>query len=78
MRPVLSPRSVLVVAIILAIVAGYLVWHFTRANQARLGIRSRRTQIKSMWREVRRFAFRGIVVLVVFILLIYVVLKLRL
>ena len=65
-------------AIILAIVAGYLVWHFTRANQARLGIRSRRTQIKSMWREVRTFAFRGIVVLVVFILLIFVALKLKL
>lgn len=63
-------------AIILAIVAGYLVWHFTRANQARLAIRSRRTQIRTLWGEVRAFAFRGMVVLVVFILLMFVALKL--
>ena len=60
---------------ILAIAAGLLVWHATRANQARLGIRSRRTQIKGMWREIRKFALRGIVVLIVFILLILVALR---
>jgi cell division protein FtsB len=79
MRPVLFPDRFAVTAIlafILAFVAGYLVWHFTRANQARLAIRSRRTQIKTLWGEVRKFAFRGVVVLVVFILLIFVVLKL--
>jgi hypothetical protein len=62
-------------AIVIAIVAGYLVWHFTRANQARLGIRSRRGQIKGMWREIRTFALRGIVVLIVFVLLLYVALR---
>jgi hypothetical protein len=51
------------------------VWHATRANQARLGIRSRRGQIKAMSREIRKFALRGIVVLVVFILLLRVGLK---
>jgi uncharacterized iron-regulated membrane protein len=61
--------------ILVAIVAGYLVWHATRANQARLGIRSRRGQIKSMWREIRTFAFRGIAVLIIFILLLYVALR---
>jgi hypothetical protein len=60
---------------ILAIAAGLLVWHATRANQARLGIRSRRTQIKGMWREIRKFASRGIIVLIVFILLILVALR---
>jgi hypothetical protein len=63
-------------AILLAIVAGLLVWHATRANQARLGIRSRRAQIRGMWREIRTFALRGIVVLIVFIILIAVALKL--
>ena len=62
-------------AFILAIAAGFLVWHFTRANQARLAIRSRRTQIRSLWREVRGFALRGIVILIVFVLLIFVALK---
>ena len=62
-------------AILLAIAAGLLVWHATRANQARLGIRSRRAQIRSMWRETRTFALRGIVVLIVFILLIVVALN---
>lgn len=62
-------------AILLAIAAGLLVWHATRANQARLGIRSRRAQIRSMWREIRTFALRGIVVLIVFILLIVVALN---
>ena len=61
--------------ILIAIVAGLLVWHATRANQARLGIRSRRGQIKSMWREIRMFALRGIVVLIVFIALMIVALK---
>ena len=62
--------------ILIAIVAGLLVWHATRANQARLGIRSRRGQIKGMWREIRTFALRGIVVLIVLILLVVVALKL--
>jgi hypothetical protein len=62
--------------VLLAIVAGLLVWHATRANQARLGIRSRRAQIRGMWREVRTFALRGVVVLIVLILLIAVALKL--
>ena len=62
-------------AYILAIAAGFLVWHFTRANQARLAIRSRRTQIRNLWREVRGFALRGFVILIVFILLIFVAAK---
>ena len=62
-------------ALLLAIVAGYLVWHFTRANQARLGIRSRHGQIKGMRREIRTFALRGIVVLTVLILLVVVALQ---
>jgi hypothetical protein len=62
-------------AIVIAIAAGYLVWHFTRANQARLGIRSRRGQIRTMRSEIRTFALRGIVVLIVFILLLIVALK---
>jgi uncharacterized iron-regulated membrane protein len=62
-------------AILLAIVAGYLVWHATRANQARLGIRSRKGQIQGMWREIRTFALRGTVVLIVFILLLVAALK---
>lgn len=61
--------------ILLAIAAGFVVWHATRANQARLGIRTRRTQIKNMWREVRTFALRGTIVLIVLILLLYVALK---
>jgi hypothetical protein len=62
-------------AILIAVAAGLLVWHATRANQARLGIRSRRGQIRTMWGEIRTFALRGIVVLIVFILLIVVALK---
>jgi uncharacterized iron-regulated membrane protein len=62
-------------AIILAIAAGFLVWHATRANQARLGIRSRHAQIRTMRREIRTFALRGIIVLIVLILLIVVALK---
>jgi hypothetical protein len=61
--------------ILIAIAAGLLVWHGTRANQARLGIRSRRGQIKGMWGEIRKFALRGIVVLIVFILLVIVAVK---
>ena len=61
--------------ILIAVVASYLVWHATRANQARLGIRSRRGQIKGMRREIRTFAVRGIVVLIVLILLLVVAVK---
>ena len=61
--------------ILVAIAAGLLVWHATRANQARLGIRSRRGQIRNMWSEIRTFVLRGIVVLIVFILLMVVALK---
>jgi hypothetical protein len=58
--------------IAIALVASYLVWHFTRANQARLGIRSRKGQIKGMWREIRKMVLRGSVVLVVLILLLWI------
>ncbi len=58
--------------IVIALVAGYLVWHFTRANQARLGIRSRKGQIKGMWSEIRKMLLRGSVVLVVLILLLWI------
>lgn len=61
--------------ILIAIVAGLLVWHATRANQARLGIRSRKGQIKGMWREIRTFALRGVVVLFVLVLLLAVAVK---
>ena len=61
--------------ILVAVVASYLVWHATRANQARLGIRSRRGQIKGMAREIRTFVLRGIVVLVVLVLLLVVYVK---
>jgi hypothetical protein len=60
---------------LLAIAVGLLVWHATRANQARLGIRSRRAQIRTMWREIRTFALRGTIVLILLILLIVVALK---
>jgi hypothetical protein len=63
-------------AIVFATVAGYLVWHATRANQARLAIRSRRTQIKTLWGEVRKFALRGVVILIALILLLVVAGKL--
>ena len=62
-------------SILIAVVAGYLVWHFTRANQARLAIRSRRGQIKVMSREIRTFVLRGILVLIVFVLLMIVALR---
>jgi hypothetical protein len=61
--------------ILVAVVTGLLVWHATRANQARLGIRSRRGQIKSMSSEIRTFALRGIVVLFVLIFLLEVAAK---
>jgi len=61
--------------VIIAIAVGLLVWHATRANQARLGIRTRRGQIKSMWREIRAFVLRGIVLLIVLIILLFVALK---
>jgi hypothetical protein len=61
--------------ILIAVVAGYLVWHATRANQARLGIRSRRGQIRNMRGEIRTFALRGIVVLIVLLLLLGVYLR---
>ena len=61
---------------LIAIAAGLLVWHATRANQARLGIRTRRGQIKNMWREIRGFALRAIVLLFVLIFLVVVALKL--
>lgn len=63
-------------AIILAIGAGLLVWHATRSNQARLGIKSRRAQIRAMRREIRKFSTRGVLVLIVFILLVVVALRL--
>lgn len=61
---------------LLAIAAGFLVWHATRANQARLAIRSRRTQIRALWGETRKFALRGTIVLILLIFLIAVALKL--
>ena len=64
-------------AVLIAIVAGLLVWHFTRANQARLGIRSRRGQIRGMRSEIQKFALRGIVVLIVFVFLMAIALKLK-
>jgi hypothetical protein len=64
------------VTFLIAIAAGLLVWHFTRANQARLGVRTRRGQIKNLWRDIRTFLLRGIVVLIVLILLVFVALKL--
>ncbi len=63
-----------VLLILVAIGAGLLAWHGTRVNQARLGIRSRRGQIKNMSREIRTFLLRGIVVLIVFILVLRIAL----
>jgi hypothetical protein len=63
------------VTLLVAIAVGLLVWHATRANQARLGIRARRGQIKNMRREIRGFALRAIVLLIVLILLVVVALK---
>jgi hypothetical protein len=61
--------------IIVAIIAGFLVWHFTRANQARLGVRSRRTQIRSLRRDIRTFGLRGVVVLIFLILILNLALR---
>lgn len=44
-------------------------------NEARLGIRSRKGQIKGMWTEIRTFALRGVVVLIALILLVLVTYK---
>jgi hypothetical protein len=74
-HPIQSTRSVFAMTVIIAIAVGLLVWHATRANQARLGIRTRRGQIKSMWREIRAFVLRGIVLLIVLIILVAVALK---
>jgi hypothetical protein len=63
------------VTVIIAIAVGLIVWHATRANQARLGIRTRRGQIKSMWREIRTFVLRGIVLLIVLIILVVFALR---
>jgi hypothetical protein len=62
-------------AIIVAILAGLLVWHATRASQARLAVRSRRAQIRGLWREIRTFAARGAVVLILFIIVMVVALR---
>jgi hypothetical protein len=70
-----APRSDFVLVLIVAIAVGLVVWHATRANQARLGIRSRKGQIKGMRREIRKFALRGIIVLIVFIILVIAVVK---
>jgi hypothetical protein len=64
------------VTVLIALAVGLLVWHATRANQARLGIRTRRGQIRSMAREIRTFALRGIILLIVLIFLVVVALKL--
>lgn len=60
---------------VVAIAVGLVVWHGTRANQARLGIRSRKGQIKGMRREIRKFVLRGAVVLIVFIILVIAVVR---
>lgn len=62
-------------AILIAIVVGLLVWHATRANQARLGIRSRRGQIRNMRREIQKFVLRGILVLIILVILTAILLK---
>ena len=63
--------------LLIALAVGLLVWHATRANQARLAIRSRRGQIKSLWGEIRGFALRAVVLSIVLIILAFVWLKLR-
>jgi hypothetical protein len=65
------------VTLLIALAVGLLVWHATRANQARLAIRSRRGQIKSLWGEIRGFALRAIVLLIVLGILAFVWLKLK-
>jgi hypothetical protein len=65
------------VTLLIAVAVGLLVWHATRANQARLAIRSRRGQIKSLWGEIRGFALRAVVLLIVLAILAFVWLKLK-
>jgi hypothetical protein len=62
-------------SIIVALIAGLLVWHFTRASQARQAILSRRAQIRSLWGDVRTFLFRGVLVLAAFIIVMVIALK---
>jgi hypothetical protein len=62
-------------AILVAIAAGLVVWHATRANQARLGIRSRRGQIRAMSREIRTFVLRGILMLILLVIVLAVAVK---
>lgn len=62
-------------AIIVALVTGLVVWHFTRVSQARAAIRTRRNQIRGLWREIRTFVFRGIFVVVAFGIVMYVALR---
>ena len=61
--------------VLVAIIAGLLVWHFTRASQARAAIRSRRQQIRGLWGDVRLFLLRGVIVLAAFIIVMIVALK---
>jgi ABC-type Fe3+ transport system permease subunit len=61
--------------IVVMIVTGLLVWHFTRASQARAAIRSRRNQIRGLWKEIRMFVARGLIVLIVFVIVMIVALK---
>jgi uncharacterized membrane protein len=61
--------------ILVALVAGLLVWHFTRASQARAAIRSRRIQIRGLWREIRLFLARGLLVLIAFVIVMIIALK---
>jgi hypothetical protein len=66
----MPPDRIAVLVVLIAIGVGLVVWHATRANQARLGIRSRRGQIKGMRGEIRKFVLRGVVLLIVLILLV--------
>jgi hypothetical protein len=63
------------VVILVAIAVGFLVWHATRASQARQAIQSRRAQIRGLWQDVWTFALRGIVMLILFIIVMVVALK---
>lgn len=71
----IPPDRIPSLVLIVAIAVGLVVWHATRANQARLGIRSRKGQIKGMRREIRKFVLRGAVVLIVFIILVIAVVR---
>jgi hypothetical protein len=61
--------------LVVAIITGLLVWHFTRASQARAAIRSRKNQIRGLWKEIRGFVARGIIVLIVFLVVMYFALR---